>query len=151
LATATTIQLFFLFRFAVLPSNGPHISGEQKQYQIGDVISLNCTSGKSSPASVLQWYINDQQVTDPKMLRVYPNIVHTHGLVTAILGLHVTVTSQHFTGGSMKLKCVANVSPVLWQGNRESVVQRMSPLVDNREALLLGKDHVISSQYKKKH
>uniref|UniRef100_A0A336LVM0 CSON003659 protein n=1 Tax=Culicoides sonorensis TaxID=179676 RepID=A0A336LVM0_CULSO len=36
-----------------LPKDGPHISGEQQQqYQIG----------KSHPASVLQWYINDQPI-----------------------------------------------------------------------------------------
>ena len=47
---------------SVLPNNGPHISGEQTQYQIGDEINLNCTSGKSSPASVLHWEINEEKV-----------------------------------------------------------------------------------------
>lgn len=35
-----------------------------QQYQIGDYLNLNCTSGKSHPASVLQWYINDQPVSE---------------------------------------------------------------------------------------
>jgi hypothetical protein len=49
---------------ADLPKDGPHITGEEKQFhQIGDEISLNCTSGKSYPASELQWFINDEQVT----------------------------------------------------------------------------------------
>jgi hypothetical protein len=46
-----------------LPKDGPHITGEEEQYQVGDEISLNCTSGKSYPASELQWFINDEQVT----------------------------------------------------------------------------------------
>ena len=50
-----------------LPKDGPHISGEEKQYQIGDILSLNCTSGKSQPRSVLSWYINDEQVSKFKL------------------------------------------------------------------------------------
>lgn len=39
----------------------------------------------------------------------------------------------------MRVKCVASVSPVIWRGDRESVVQSL-PIKDMREALLLGKD-----------
>jgi len=39
------------------------IQGEEKQYQIGDILSLNCTSGKSSPRSILTFYINDEPVS----------------------------------------------------------------------------------------
>ena len=53
----------FVFCLADLPKDGPHITGEEEQYQVGEEISLNCTSGKSYPASELQWYINDEQVT----------------------------------------------------------------------------------------
>lgn len=50
------------------------------------------------------------------------------------------LTSNHFIDGKMKAKCVATVSPVLWSGNKESIVQRVPPLIDNiREAMLLGK------------
>ncbi|CAD7084348.1 unnamed protein product [Hermetia illucens] len=45
-----------------LPRDGPHISGKEDQYQIGDILGLNCTSGKSHPASQLQWFINDEPV-----------------------------------------------------------------------------------------
>lgn len=50
------------FFFADLPRDGPHISGEQKQYQIGDTLNINCTSGKSHPPSVIEWFINDEPV-----------------------------------------------------------------------------------------
>ena len=46
-----------------LPTSGPVIQGEEKQYQIGDILSLNCTSGKSSPRSILTFYINDEPVS----------------------------------------------------------------------------------------
>ncbi|XP_023158487.1 ubiquitin carboxyl-terminal hydrolase 36 [Ceratitis capitata] len=51
-----------------LPRDGPHIRGQQNQYQIGDTLSLNCTSGKSHPASKLQWLINDQLNGGAKIL-----------------------------------------------------------------------------------
>ncbi|KAK7874194.1 hypothetical protein R5R35_006239 [Gryllus longicercus] len=121
-----------------LPKEDPFITGPQdKLYQVGDEINLNCTSGKSYPASVLHWYINDKEVRQPELLVPLPQVVHTHGLVTSALGLRFTVLAHHFPQGSMRVRCVARVSPVLWEGGRESVVLR-SPLVDDvREALLL--------------
>lgn len=46
----------------VFPRDGPHIRGKQRHYQVGDTLSLNCSSGKSHPASTLQWFINDVEV-----------------------------------------------------------------------------------------
>ncbi|KAJ4434494.1 hypothetical protein ANN_23056 [Periplaneta americana] len=78
-------------------------------------------------------------VTSQDALVSYPHLVHPHGLLVSTLGLRFTVTGNHFLGGSMKVRCVASVSPILWQGDRESVVQRVSPLLEKniREALLL--------------
>lgn len=45
-----------------LPQEGPQIAGEERNYQIGDEISLNCTSARSFPSARLTWYINDQLV-----------------------------------------------------------------------------------------
>lgn len=86
----------------------------------------------------------------------YPNITHTHGLVTTIVGLQVVLDGSHFKNGSMRVKCLASVSPVLSMSTstsssasgtdgvngginngRISYVQRR-PLLDNREAMLLG-------------
>ncbi|XP_073985458.1 uncharacterized protein [Rhodnius prolixus] len=120
-----------------LPNGGPVITGEKKQYYIGDEINLNCTSGKSYPASVLHWFVNEQQVNDPDALIQYPIMSHPHGLKTAMLGLRITALPEHFSQGIMRAKCVASLSPVLWQGDRESVVESMAPLLSNREALLL--------------
>lgn len=57
-----SLNTYFYFIFSVLPHNGPHITGERKQYQVGDELSLNCSSGKSYPESVLKWYINENEV-----------------------------------------------------------------------------------------
>ncbi|XP_071560743.1 cell adhesion molecule 2-like isoform X2 [Temnothorax nylanderi] len=45
-----------------LPQERPMITGEEKVYASGDVLALNCTSGKSHPAAKLRWFVNDQQV-----------------------------------------------------------------------------------------
>lgn len=50
------------------------INGEEKQYQIGDILSLNCTSGKSSPRSTLTWYINDELVSIFEAFEIELNI-----------------------------------------------------------------------------
>jgi hypothetical protein len=80
-------------------------------------------------------------VTSPDALVLYPHVVHRRGLLVSTLGLSFTVTGSHFLNGKMKVRCVASVSPILWQGDSESVVQRVSPLIEKniREALILGK------------
>lgn len=47
---------------ADLPRDGPHITGEERQYQIGDWLNLNCTSGKSHPPPMVDWLINEDAV-----------------------------------------------------------------------------------------
>jgi hypothetical protein len=77
------------------------------------------------------------QVTSSGALIRYPAYHDPNGLITTTLGLRFTLSSRHFQGGSMKVKCIASVSPALWRTDRESVVQNL-PIKDMREALLLG-------------
>lgn len=130
-----------------LPQEDPTITGEEQQYQINDELHLNCTSGKSRPASILHWYINEQKVpASGGALIHYPLVHHQYGLVSSTLGLRFKLTNKHFLGGSMRVKCVASVQPVLWRGDSQSIVK--SPVVrDMREALLLvrSKSNKISS------
>ncbi|XP_065172446.1 uncharacterized protein [Atheta coriaria] len=125
-------------RLAVVsfPRNDPKITGVESQYQIGDEINLNCTSGKSYPASLLHWYINDQPISNSNTLIKYPAIEHRHGLVTTVLGMRFNLSSRHFLDGPMRIKCIASVSPLLWRDDRSSVVQNL-PVHGMREALLL--------------
>lgn len=53
---------------AVLPQEGPLITGEEKIYASGDILGLNCTSGKSHPASTFKWFINGKQVRERRKL-----------------------------------------------------------------------------------
>ncbi|XP_052865970.1 uncharacterized protein LOC128272237 [Anopheles cruzii] len=125
-----------------VPKDGPHISdGERKSYQIGETMELNCTSGRSYPASTLQWYLNDLLVTDPNNVIHYPPVHNQHGLITTFLGLSMVVNHRHYIDGTMRIKCVASLSPVLWRGGQESIVQWEQPAIDNRVAMLLVKSN----------
>lgn len=63
---------------------------------------------------------------------------HAHGLITTSLGLNIPVDGRHFLDGVMRVRCVASLSPSLWQNGRESIVHRRPSLMDSREAMLLG-------------
>lgn len=78
------------------------------------------------------------QITGKDDLMEYPQVTHQHGLVTAILGVRMPLMTRHFREGTLRAKCVAKVSPVLWSADRESLLERVSTLFENREALLLG-------------
>ncbi|XP_021707322.1 uncharacterized protein LOC5573307 [Aedes aegypti] len=121
----------------VIPKDGPTISGdsERDSYHMGETLELNCTSGRSYPATTLQWYINDNLVLEPSMLVSYPRFQNPHGLITSYLGLSVVVGPHHYVNGEMRIKCMASMSPVLWSGGQESVLQH--PTFDHREAMLL--------------
>ncbi|XP_030760041.1 uncharacterized protein LOC115885309 [Sitophilus oryzae] len=122
-----------------LPDEDPIISGVEEQYEIGDEINLNCTSGRSRPASILHWYINEQQIQKDEALIKYPIEHHAKGLVTTTLGLRFILSNRHFLGGSMRVKCVASIAPLLFSEDREAVVQSLPVMRDMREALLLVK------------
>lgn len=79
------------------------------------------------------------QILEEQYLHKYNDIVHKHGLITSILGLQLELEPRHFHDGEMRVKCLASISPVLWKGGRESILQRRPGIIDNRETMLLGK------------
>lgn len=56
------------------PDKPPIITGGKARYQIGDMVRLNCTSGRSKPAAHLQWFINGEQA-ESMLTRQYETIV----------------------------------------------------------------------------
>lgn len=82
----TKITSKILRLIAALPDEGPKITGGKVRYQIGDMVRVNCTSGRSKPAVQLNWMINGEPA-DPKFLRG-PETITTgrEGLETTILG-----------------------------------------------------------------
>lgn len=138
-----------------LPEEGPKITGGLPRYQIGDWVHVNCSSGRSKPATNLSWYINGEQVTDRMMLIPYhPVVTGREGLETSTLGLKFQVRHKHFKKGDMKLKvrgeeledgrtkltiysaprqCLATIASVYWRSNEESVETERPVQTANRE------------------
>lgn len=79
------------------------------------------------------------QIQNPETIIVYPQEYHESGLVSTTLGLRFRLNEHHFRGGSMRVKCVASIAPILYRSELESVVESQSlPVREMREALLLG-------------
>ncbi|XP_049537224.1 uncharacterized protein LOC125952043 [Anopheles darlingi] len=98
-----------------LPKSDPTITGAKPWYQIGDKVSINCSSGLSKPATTLVWFLNGQLVA-PGMLQKYdPVTVGRHRMERSVLGLEFTVQPGHFRGGNMKLKCLATLPQLNYQ------------------------------------
>lgn len=88
----------------VLPQDGPTITGTEKIYATGDVLGLNCTSGKSHPAANLKWFINGAQVKpDSKML------LEEHGLYWVVSSLRLQLEPNHIAGDKINVRCEATL------------------------------------------
>ncbi|XP_029041877.1 cell adhesion molecule 3-like isoform X1 [Osmia bicornis bicornis] len=101
----------------VLPQEGPTITGEEKVYASGDVLSLNCTSGKSRPAANLKWFINGAQNwrrtrSVACSFQVKPDtkmVFDHHGLYSVISSLRLDLEPNHITGDKINVRCEATV------------------------------------------
>ncbi|XP_017798775.1 PREDICTED: cell adhesion molecule 2-like [Habropoda laboriosa] len=88
----------------VLPQEGPEITSVDKIYATGDVLGLNCTSGKSNPAATLKWFINGKQVK-PDTKTTYEH----HGLYSVMSSLRLQLEPNHITGDKINVRCEATV------------------------------------------
>jgi hypothetical protein len=87
------------------------------------------------------------QITNPKYIIHYPDSHHNHGLISTSIGLSMRIAPQYFEQSLMRIKCVASISPVIWSGNKETIIQQQGlqqfeiplPSIDTREAMFLGK------------
>ncbi|XP_023717083.1 uncharacterized protein LOC111869649 [Cryptotermes secundus] len=92
------------------------IEGVLSAYSIGDYVTANCTSGKSSPTAVLAWQINGAQA-DTWVWEYHEGADETdsQGLHTKTVGLHFQIQNSHFinSGGGlisrMEIRCTATV------------------------------------------
>ncbi|XP_046962213.1 uncharacterized protein LOC124531744 [Vanessa cardui] len=118
-----------------LPSTGPVITGSRLRYQIGDRVQVNCTSGRSRPATRLSWYINGEPAPLSSVLE--PEIYkHEDGLETTSLVLDFKAKPKHFRKGDLKLKCLATIATVYWRSNEESVQgERLKGYSRSKESL----------------
>ncbi|XP_034945604.1 uncharacterized protein [Chelonus insularis] len=86
------------------PTEGPTITGVENIYATGDILALNCTSGKSYPAAQITWFINDIKVkADSEM------IIRHRDLLSTVSSLRLEVGPHHLTVGRINVRCVSIV------------------------------------------
>ncbi|KFM80441.1 hypothetical protein X975_03332, partial [Stegodyphus mimosarum] len=91
--------------------DGPIIKGGKSNYDIGDIVDINCTASKSQPPAELHWFINDKEAK-PKYLVPREPITYTDGMISTVLGLQFQVKHRHFQRNEMRLRCTATLSEV---------------------------------------
>ena len=52
-----------------LPESAPVLDGAKTSYQLGEQVTVNCTSLYSKPAATLEWFINDELVVSAPVIR----------------------------------------------------------------------------------
>ncbi|CAL1687030.1 unnamed protein product [Lasius platythorax] len=82
----------------------PMITGEEKVYAGGDVLALNCTSGKSHPAAQLKWFINGELVKPDSEM-----VFEQHGLYSTISSLLLELEPGHLASDKINVRCEATV------------------------------------------
>ncbi|XP_046385740.1 uncharacterized protein LOC124155724 [Ischnura elegans] len=122
-----------------LPKEDPRIGGEDKSYQAGEIINLNCTASKSYPPATLRWYVNDRPADPSWVIAKEPAAHGPHGLTASAIGLRFQVQPHHFLpqggggpegrgggGGerAIRIRCVATISALFWEGERSVVESR---------------------------
>lgn len=70
---------------------------------------------------MLNWYINGQ-VAPHRLLKKYEDITSNKNSTTSVLGLRLKVQKDLFSkSGDLKIKCTANIDPIYWKSNEESI------------------------------
>ncbi|XP_012541205.1 cell adhesion molecule 2 [Monomorium pharaonis] len=106
-----------------LPQERPIITGEEKVYASGDVLALNCTSGKSHPAAKLRWFVNGQQVKPDS-----ENMQVEHGLYSTISSLLLELEPDHLASDKINVRCEATI---------QSTHNVPEPFIDIRDTEIL--------------
>ncbi|CAO1348675.1 unnamed protein product [Diamesa tonsa] len=122
----------------VLPEEDPKISGGKSRYQIGEIVHVNCTSGRSKPAVKLSWFINGEPADYHYLTKYKAHVTGREGLEQSTLGLRFKVKQKHFHLGDMKLKCLATIDSIYWKSNEESVEgdrPQRAPVLESRETV----------------
>ncbi|XP_050465038.1 basal cell adhesion molecule-like isoform X2 [Cataglyphis hispanica] len=87
-----------------ISQESPSITGEEKVYASGDVLALNCTSGKSNPAAQLKWFVNGEQVKSGSEI-----VSEQHGLYSTISSLELELEPGHLASDKINVRCEATV------------------------------------------
>jgi len=112
------------------------IDVERKQYQVGETAHLSCSVQRSSPPSLLSWYINDEPAHDIYVSRIFePGAVGKEGKAPEVQSLELSfpVTSAHFQNNQVRLKCLATIAGLYWKTADVTLSQEHPKLLQTRD------------------
>ncbi|XP_053612870.1 endothelial cell-selective adhesion molecule-like [Plodia interpunctella] len=103
----------------LLPEVGPTITGLEDKYNIGDTVTLNCTSPPSRPDAQLKWLLNGIPVPEEYVYGPWYKTTAegNDAPFQTKLKLHFRITPDHFTNGMMTIMCQSIIAPLY---NREA-------------------------------
>jgi len=107
-----------------LPKKAPTITTSNlhgiNQYEIGDMLQLNCTSDPSNPAAELKWEINKELVPEQHYI-FNEKIQHGRRLWITRIGLQIVLNHSHYNWGKLKVACVGEIKAVFWARGVENI------------------------------
>ncbi|XP_043267968.1 uncharacterized protein [Venturia canescens] len=93
---------------AVLPYQDPALEGLRLRthYDVGDVLTVNCTSAPSFPQAKLGFLLNHKEVSKSRTKEL-PSVgpIDENLVSSARLGLTLKLEREHFPGGNLSLIC----------------------------------------------
>ncbi|KAG8177222.1 hypothetical protein JTE90_025657 [Oedothorax gibbosus] len=101
----------------VPPDSHPRIYGEVNE--LGDNLTVRCSSAKSRPAANLSWYVNDVLMDTGDIVEV---VRHSDHLESASSYLHLPLTSLQ--DDVIRVTCSASVADVIRTSSEELLVSR---------------------------
>ncbi|KAG5674472.1 hypothetical protein PVAND_004441 [Polypedilum vanderplanki] len=110
-----------------IPEAKPVIDGIMARYRPGDELRGNCSSQYSKPAANLTWMVNDVPASPSQMI-FYKLSKNDSNLESTILGIHFSITQQHFIRGKLKLKCIAQIHEIYHQSD-ERLIEEVRPKI----------------------
>ncbi|KAK7871044.1 hypothetical protein R5R35_007247 [Gryllus longicercus] len=100
------------------PPTEPRVMGVREAYAVGEVVSANCTAGRSHPPPHLTWYINGIKAERwfPGRAPAPLDEADAVGLVARTLPLRLRAERRLFQGPDRRLRllCEANAAGLRW-------------------------------------
>ncbi|XP_041987071.1 uncharacterized protein LOC121738872 [Aricia agestis] len=97
----------------LLPKSGPHITGLQPEYRIGELLAVNCSSGRSRPRAQVSWQLNGRPA--PKEYVRGPWVRQSRERSDAqdtTLELSFVIAPEHFEKNGLILQCQSSIAPL---------------------------------------
>ncbi|XP_050308678.1 uncharacterized protein LOC126745041 [Anthonomus grandis grandis] len=111
------------------PLDDPWLSIDKNYVDIGDIISGNCTSLPSYPATNISWYLNGKRIQDSftRISQVIPEFSSGYKKhYITISGIELHVMDSTFQNGKAVLSCVATIFNI-YRGERKEMLEEAKP------------------------